>query len=439
MSAWRFTVDSVVAGILSAVLAVGGSIAWSSLGPASAIGRNEIQGPPAALDAVACPNTLVCVAVGGAGGVLVSQTGGRTWFTSPVPTTHFLYGVACTSTAHCVAVGDAGTALATDNGGKTWRVGSTGVSAPLTSVACPDALHCFAVGDGDTVIATQDGGLRWHRQLFAGLGTAYGVACSSPTRCAAATSNAVENLVTVDGSEWTTATVPFSPLDALFPLNGIACATTTCVAVGDHGLLARSPDGGLHWSSGQSNVLQSVMAAACPSDARCVAVGQTGTILSTGDGGSTWQAELPPTGETLLGVSCPTIDDCVAVGSGGTVLTTADGGTHWTVRAGGWVPPAPIRVLVVGDSFAHTLAIGLDRNAPAYSIELIDGSSDGCALARGNPTLMGGRLYPITGPCAPTGPGWQAQDQADVATYRPALSSFSARGTSAPGSSPANG
>lgn len=377
--------------------------------------------PPVALDAVACPSASACIAIGGAGGVMVSRTGGNAWKKVTVPTKRYLYGIACSNSVHCVAVGDAGTALVTRTGGRTWSLGHTGVGVPLSSVTCSGGGRCDAVGDGDTVIVTRDGGLHW-RKAFAGFGVLNGVACSSTTHCVAVTSSAVQSLLTTDGNSWAAGTLPFSPLDGLSPLNAIACSGTSCVAGGGHGLLARSTDGGTGWSTEQPVTSQALEAATCPSATRCVVVGEAGTVLTTNDGGSTWNAVPPPTAETLLGVSCASVADCVAVGSGGTAVTSTDGGSTWSVRAGRPAPNPGVPVLVVGDSFAHTLAMGLARDAPAYGVTIIDGSLDGCGLARGSPILTGGPPLSVTGPCAPDGPGWPAQYQADVATDHPALS-----------------
>jgi photosystem II stability/assembly factor-like uncharacterized protein len=378
-------------------------------------------GPRAALDAVACPTVSECIAVGGAGGVEVSRTGGRTWSAVAVPTRHYLYGVACDDPAHCVAVGDAGTALVTGDGGSSWKLSPTGVGIPLSSVACPGDSRCYAVGDADTVVATDDSGSHWQRVL-GGTGVVDGVACSTSTQCAAVTSSAVENLATSDGSTWKPVTVPFSPLDALAPLNGIGCSGSTCVAVGGHGLIASSLRGGATWSADQSPTSDNLMATACRSPLACVAVGQAGTILTTEGSGPPWKSVPSPTGQTLLGVTCPSIDQCVAVGSGGAVVTSGDGGARWVVRGGAAAPSPNLRLLVVGDSFAHTLAMGLARNATAWGIDVIDGSLDGCALVRGSPVLIGTDQLAVTGPCAPSGTGWPSQYQSDVSTSRPTLS-----------------
>lgn len=422
MSAWPVVAAGAMTGVLSVALLSGGLPVPGTAEAASATTEaGSDLGPPAALNAVACPSPLECIAVG-SDKVTVSSTGGVAWRSVTIPTSHFLYGLACSSPAHCVAVGDQGAVIVTTDGARTWSLGGTGVSVPLSSVACPSDRFCYAVGDGNTVLGSTDGGFRWHTLQFQGLGTTYGVACSSATHCTAVTSNADQSLVTIDGTAWTPVTMPFSPLDALFPLNGTTCAGSSCLAVGSHGLLAQSINGGVAWSAGQSITSQDLQAASCPTATQCVVVGSAGTILTTTDGGAIWQTDPPPTDESLLGVSCPTTSDCVAVGSGGTVLTSSTGGAPWTVRAGLPVPVPGLRVLVVGDSFAHTLALGLERNAPAYGVTLIDRSSDGCALARGSPVFIGGKSSPVSGPCGPTGPGWPTQYQSDAAFYRPALS-----------------
>jgi photosystem II stability/assembly factor-like uncharacterized protein len=377
---------------------------------------------PAALDAVACPTSTECVAVGGAGGVLVSRTAGQTWSKVSVPTAHYLYGIACPTATQCVTVGDAGTVLVTKNAGKSWKRGRSGVITPLSAISCPVVGHCDAVGDDDLVLTTSNGGRSWHH-VFSQLGVMDGVACSSTTQCAAVTSNSDISLVTTNGTTWTPTPAPFSALAALKPSNGVACSGLVCVSVADHGLLARSVDGGAHWTAVTSGTTQNLYAASCSSTSQCIAVGAAGTVLTTSDGGAAWAPQPAPTGETLLGLSCPTASNCAAVGSGGTVLTSTAGGTGWTTRAGVPAPSTQVPVLVVGDSFSGTLAEGLTRNAPAYGVGITNASSDGCALARGSPILKSGHPFvQNAGPCAPTGPGWEAQYAAAVAQLHPALS-----------------
>ncbi len=351
----------------------------------------------------------------------MSRTAGRTWSTIKVPTDHYLYGVTCPTPTRCVAVGDAGTVLLTRDGGMVWKREKTGITLPLSAVACSSQERCEAVGDGDTVLASTDGGAGW-RRTFSRSGVLDGVACSTVDVCTAVTSSAAEDLTTDNGSTWTSVSVPFSVLDALAPMNGIDCHGMRCVAVGGHGLVALSTDGGAVWSVGALHTTVDLWAVACSSVDQCLAVGSGGGVFYTDDSGAAWTTAVTPTQETLLGVACASTSSCVAVGSGGTVLTTSNGGADWSVRTGISAPSPSLRVLVVGDSFAHTLAAGIDRNATAYGVTVFDESLWGCALARGSPVLIGLTPIPVTGPCAATGPGWQALYQADVTSDRPTLS-----------------
>jgi photosystem II stability/assembly factor-like uncharacterized protein len=408
--------------LVSALLAVTAMVMAGAAMEAAAATPGSTSKAPAALQDVACPTATACIAVGGSGGdVLVSSNGGTTWSRHALPTKHFLYDVACSDPMHCAAVGDDETAVFTKNAGKSWSLGDTGVSVPLSGVSCPQLQHCVAVGDDETVLATSDGGLTWNK-ILSQFGVMDGVSCTTSSHCVAVTSNVDVTLVTNDGTEWSPAPAPFSALAVLKPANGVACVSTSCVEVADHGLIAHSGNGGTSWSAGTTATLEDLYDASCSSTTVCVAVGAGGTILRTSDGGGTWSSVAAPTAQTLLGVSCPSANACIAAGSGGTIMTSADGGETWIVRAGS---PAPSQasVLVVGDSFSGTLAEGLARDATAYGVAVTNGSIDGCDLARGEPILLKGQPYvQHAGPCVATGPGWAAQYQQDLALAHPAVS-----------------
>lgn len=381
---------------------------------------------PAALEAVACPTTTECVAVGGSQDLLVSDNEGRSWSARSYSDGHYLYGISCVSSTRCIAVGDAGTILISGNGNETWTQVSSGTSEPLSSVSCPGDGRCYAVGDGGTVLATDNSGLSWD-EVASGSSVIAGIACDTPTQCAAVTSNSERDLYTQNGINWSAAKVPSDPLLALVPMNGIACSGAICVAAGNHGLLARSTDGGATWSFVYpAATAQNLDSINCPTPSRCLAVGSDGTILRSMNGGATWIHETSPTGETLLGMTCVTPEDCLAVGSGRTVISTVDGGTDWVVRAGSAVPKTKTSVLVVGDSFAHTLALYVGRDSSAYGVTFVDGGLDGCGLARGdtlgNPGSAQGIVQPVSGPCATSGPGWPSVYRTGVSQYRPDVS-----------------
>ena len=378
------------------------------------------ESPP--LQAVTCPTVTQCVAVGGSGSLFVSQNGGLTWSTERVPTTHFLYGISCPTATRCIAVGDAGTVLVSDSDLRTWREVPTDFTDPLSSLACAGVAHCYAGSDGGVVLATENAGESW-RRLDLGDAVVDGVACSSAVNCVAVTSNSEQDFHTSDAIDWSASKVELNSLLSLIPTNGVSCLLNNCMSVGNNGLTARSTDGGSTWSFNFPNAtLEDLNGVACPGPNRCVAVGNGGAIVATNDGGRKWRSNASQTSENLLGVTCRTSAFCLAVGAGGTVISTTDGGTNWVERSGMPVPSSRVHVLVVGDSFAHTLALYVGRDSSAYGVVLIDGGLDGCALSRGRVPPGDGQVSPVVGPCASTGPGWPAVYKADIVKYRPTLS-----------------
>ena len=389
--------------------------------PAGGASASPVSPP---FQAVTCPTVTECIAVGGSGSLFVSRNGALTWSTEPVPTTHFLYGISCPTATRCIAVGDAGTVLVSDSDLRTWRQVATDFADPLSSLACVGRVYCIAGSDGGVVLATENAGASW-RRLSLGEAVVDGVACSSAVDCVAVTSNSEEDFHTSDGTDWSKSKSGFAPLLSLVPTNGVSCYFHSCVSVGNNGLTARSTDGGATWWFDYPYAtVEDLNGVACTKANRCVAVGNGGVILATNDGGQRWTKVASPTLEVLLGVTCRTSSFCLAVGAGGTVISTTDGGTHWVLRSGMPVPTSTVHVLVVGDSFAHTLALYVGRDSSPYGVTLIDGGLDGCGLSRGNLIPGDGQASSLVvlGPCASTGPGWPANYKADIAKYHPDLS-----------------
>ena len=390
-------------------------------------GRSGSSTSPNPLNAVACPTPSDCVAAKGSGELLVSDDGGSAWSNQKVPTQHYLFGIACMSDSRCVAVGDAGTVLVS-SGFNHWRRVRSGTGEPLSSVTCAGSESCVASGDGGTLIATHDGGTEWQLVRVQSQ-VLESVACLSVNRCVAVSDNATQVLDTLDGLHWFQAAVPTGSLLALFSLNGVSCQSGTCVSVGEHGLVAVSHDNGATWRfpAPGSRITTALNAVSCERAKQCVAVGTGGTIVVTRDGGTSWRKLRSPTNATLLGVDCHPSGPCVAVGNDTTIVSTGETLNHWVLRQGiGNPTPKPITVMVVGDSFAHTLATYVGRVSSAYGITLVDGGLDGCGLARGNtlgnPGQPSGVLQITGGPCGSTGPGWTPIYQADLQELRPQLS-----------------
>jgi hypothetical protein len=122
---------------------------WSNELPANGLGGTE-------LDAVSCPTTASCTAVGegnpASGGYQFAESSSGTRWTgtlTKIVTLGELTGVSCTATTSCVAVGDdhAGKALAQSWNGTSWTLTEVDSTGPESAVSCVSASACSVVGD----------------------------------------------------------------------------------------------------------------------------------------------------------------------------------------------------------------------------------------------------------------------------------------------------
>ncbi|HEY5657957.1 MAG TPA: YCF48-related protein, partial [Myxococcota bacterium] len=104
------------------------------------------------------------------------------------------------------------------------------------------------------------------------------------------------------------------------------------VAVGYHGAVYWSDDGGESWHEGQTQTEALLYSVSMADRHAGWAVGQLGTILRTEDGGRSWRAQPNPKRDErthLFGVHAFDRDRAVAVGEWGARIATRDGGAHW--------------------------------------------------------------------------------------------------------------
>jgi photosystem II stability/assembly factor-like uncharacterized protein len=121
---------------------------------------------------------------------------------------------------------------------------------------------------------------------------------------------------------------------------GVALAGQRVVAVGDHGVVLLSDDGGKAWRQARAVPVDSALTAVSFADAEHGwAVGHAGVILATEDGGETWRLQRRAAQEDrpLFAVHMFDAREGVAVGLWSLVLVTRDGGSTWD----GVSPPAP--------------------------------------------------------------------------------------------------
>jgi photosystem II stability/assembly factor-like uncharacterized protein len=112
----------------------------------------------------------------------------------------------------------------------------------------------------------------------------------------------------------------------------VAHAGKRIVAVGEHGIVLLSDDGGRSYRQAKQVPASSTLTAICFTDAlHGWAVGQWGVILATADGGETWTLQRSDTSidQPLFSVYFKDARHGWAVGLWSLVLATEDGGHSW--------------------------------------------------------------------------------------------------------------
>ena len=351
------------------------------------------------LNAVSCPTTGNCFAVGsyddsdGSPQPLIETLSGGTW-TATVPSDPpgsnyvTLNGVSCTSSTACVAIGD-DTPTSNPDGadeyafaevlsGTTWTVKgpfaypSGAIVVEMDAITCASATSCVAVGNSDF-----------------GSGEA-GVA------------------YTLSGTTWS-AVGGFGPTSNFLALQGLSCTSSTvCDAVGFVSdapsyvprLLVETLSSGTWTSTEPANPSLGVggaelSAVSCTATTSCVAVGSYTDSDSTQHGlaeslsGTTWTStttSLDPddNGSALSDVTCTDATDCVAVGNYYDVgleqhaLVETLSGTAWTSTSG--LDPAgsnsPELSAVSCTDAAHCVAVGSwqDEESDQFPFEATNSS-----------------------------------------------------------------
>jgi photosystem II stability/assembly factor-like uncharacterized protein len=113
----------------------------------------------------------------------------------------------------------------------------------------------------------------------------------------------------------------------LRPVISIAAGFASLALAGCH-VLDFSP----RHTPDQIDIYDDLFAVSVPDDDHAVAVGYHGAIYWTGDGGKTWNKGVSPTERLLYGVSMANSKSGWAVGQLGTILRTDDGGSTWQVQ-----------------------------------------------------------------------------------------------------------
>jgi photosystem II stability/assembly factor-like uncharacterized protein len=164
------------------------------------------------------------------------------------------------------------------------------------------------------------------------------------------------------------------------------------VAVGAHGLIYRSDDGGTRWLRSPQPRTNIALLGVAMRDGRCIAVGQQGAVLTSADC-LQWSFIAPITQARLTAVSMNRRGQAYAVGAFGTLLKSDDAGLHWQAVPIDWTRVGPF------DAEPHLYGVHVADDGGVTVVgefELILRSADGGGtwkLAhRGERSLFGLRL-----------------------------------------------
>jgi hypothetical protein len=309
------------------------------------------------------------VAVAGLWGAGPALAAGPTWNlqTTPHPasvTRQALEAVSCPSTTECVAVGYSGSGpLAEVRTTGAWvpmTVPNPGVNAGLDAVSCVTATDCTAFGAYDATstselqtLAEHWDGTSWTVQATPNPepgATFTAGSCSSATSCVAVggypppKATRPRSIVFAEswnGTSWTIQSTPNPPKSQEATLYGVSCPSATdCVAVGTamyrlyHLEMVAERWNGTRWflqSPPNLTAGSTLNAVSCPTAFRCMAVGSSGNqVIGEYWDGSSWTMQVMPAGtNNSLGVSCWRANDCTAVSIGGAQYWN---GTSWVFQ-----------------------------------------------------------------------------------------------------------
>jgi photosystem II stability/assembly factor-like uncharacterized protein len=267
-------------------------------------------------------------AVVGLGG-LVGQTFDEHSWSVRTPLDADLFAVTCVGNLHGWAAGARGTVAHTDDGGATWVLQKTPFRVPLRAIRFHDLANGIVAGDDGALAVTKDGGATWQA---------------------------------------------IAPEVAGRGLNGLAGTTfagTTMIAVGQHGLVLRSVDGGVTWSGRNLDAGDFTAVASDAEGHEVFATDATGAIWASSDQGASFAAVYRTAdGASLRGVAMADEGGrAMAVGAHGTVLwRDAVGSKAWTAIASGTVNDLNAALVTdTGSAFAAgvdgTLLESVDRHA----------------------------------------------------------------------------
>jgi RHS repeat-associated protein len=271
-----------------------------------------------AIDAVSCPSSSFCAAVGTSG--TASTYNGSTWSgASDADSSRTLDAVSCPSSSFCVAVDTSGNA--TLYNGTSWSSPlSIDSTRHILAVTCTSSSFCVAVGMSG--YATLYNGSSWTPSDIDASRNIDAVTCTSSSFCVAV--DTTGHATTYNGSIWLS--TPSDP-DSTRDIDALSCAGSSLCVAGDTSGYVTVYNGSTWSTPSDVDASRSIKALSCPTSSECVAVDTSG--YSTIYNGSSWSTPSDIDGSNALeALSCAGASFCEASDNTGNVLTY--NGSNWS-------------------------------------------------------------------------------------------------------------
>jgi photosystem II stability/assembly factor-like uncharacterized protein len=234
-----------------------------------------------------------------------------------------------------VNVGEAGCVNRSHDGGVTWTEHGTPLTTErLYSVWARSANEVYAFG-ADGLFRSRDRGASWSRVSAVFPRSLWGgVWGSGDHELDVVASGGYGDdqpgvFRSMDDGATFTETVPFMPDGSAAELGSLWGAGSERFAVGNHGAIFHSRDGGVTWSEQTSGVLVDLIAAWGSSAGDVYVTGRQGTLLHSTNHGRTWTALDTGQDGDLNGVWGSGPNDVYVVGLHAPITHSSDGGKSW--------------------------------------------------------------------------------------------------------------
>lgn len=232
-----------------------------------------------------------------------------------------LAGIACRYDAEAWVVGAHGTLLYTSDAGATWTAQAVPAMGDLRAIATQDAGPVFVGGDG-VLMTSNDTGATWTT-----------LATASFRAIAAAQEGSGVLALASDGQLWSYAGGALTMLGAHPGARAVALDPDGTVAMLAGAGLARSSDGGQHWTDLAVDPSLTFDDVRIADDGSAVAVGAGGAIATIATTGAVAIQHVGTADLHTLHIADADATDTIgyAGGEAGQVLVTLDSGQTWTV------------------------------------------------------------------------------------------------------------